>query len=139
MPRSKPIGWPKLMIAKRLSSGRVAYYWNPPGWAFRAGCPMRREALGIDYAEAKGRCDDLLNPHYDAWRARQLKPAEETRHAVGTFDWMCAVAKSSPKWPKRAGTRKSYESALYLVSGYVLKDGRRFGVLSLSNITPDAA
>jgi hypothetical protein len=83
---------------------------------------MRCEALGSDYGEAKRRCDDLLNPHFDAWRTRgEMMPADE-RAAVGTFDWIAAVAKSSPKWPKRAATAKSYDAALRLVSEYVLKD-----------------
>ena len=25
----KPLGWPRYMIAKRLKSGQVAYYWSP--------------------------------------------------------------------------------------------------------------
>jgi hypothetical protein len=51
MPRRKPAGWPKLMVAKRLKAG-VAYYWEPPTWARRAGCPVKGEALGTDYAVA---------------------------------------------------------------------------------------
>jgi hypothetical protein len=44
MPRRKPLGWPKLMVAKRLKGGNIAYYWRPPTWAKRNGCPMRGEA-----------------------------------------------------------------------------------------------
>jgi len=139
MPRRKPIGWPKLMVARRLKSGATAYYWVPPTWAVKAGCKMCSEALGTDYGEAKRRCDELLNPHFDAWRLRDETPPADERTVAGTFDWMTAVAKSSPKWPKRPATVKSYDAALRLVSAYVLKDGRKFGALSLKNITPDAA
>jgi hypothetical protein len=68
MPRKKPAGWPKLMVPKRLKSGIVAYYWGAPTWAKRNGCPVASEALGTDYAVAKQRCDDILNPQFDAWR-----------------------------------------------------------------------
>jgi len=98
-----------------------------------------QRSLGTDYAEAKRRCDEVLNPHFDAWRLRDETPPADERTVAGTFDWMTAVAKSSPKWPKRPATVKSYDAALRLVSAYVLKDGRKFGALSLKNITPDAA
>ena len=56
------------MVAKRLKSGVVGYYWNAPTWARRNGCPVAGEALGMDYALAKQRCDEVLNPQFDAWR-----------------------------------------------------------------------
>lgn len=72
---------------------------------------MRSEALGADYAEAKRRCDELLNLHFDAWRLRDETPPDDERATVGTFDWMGQVAKSSPKWPKRPATAKSYDTS----------------------------
>jgi hypothetical protein len=139
MPRQKPPGWPDHMLAKPLKGGKFGYYWNAPPWARKAGYPITSEALGTDYAEAKRRCDDLLNVQLAAFRRRHESPAEDQRGSVGTFDWMAGLAKSSPKWPKRAGTRKSYDAALHLVSSYALKDGRTFGQLALKSITPDAA
>ena len=48
--------------------------------------------------------------------------------------------KVSPKWQKLAdGTQDDYDRVLALVSGHKLKDGRRFGELSLRSITPGAA
>ena len=45
----------------------------------------------------------------------------------------------SPKYTKKpAKTRKSYDSVLRLVSKHALKDGRTFGSLPLSSITPGA-
>ena len=52
MRRRKPQGWPSYMTGKTLAGRRTAYYWQPPTWARRMGCPNRSEALGIDYAEA---------------------------------------------------------------------------------------
>jgi hypothetical protein len=140
MPRRKPQGWPKLMVGRRLQSGATGYFWYPPTWAKKAGCPARGEALGLDYAEAKRRCDEILNPQFDAWRTRDAVAAPSSRVAPGTFDWTVAVYKSSPKYqelpPK---TRKSYDAALRLVSSHILKDGRTFGSLTLASITPGAA
>ena len=71
MPRRKPLGWPRYMVTRRLKSGATAYYWVIPSWAKRNGCTLKIEALGIDYADAKKRCDELLNPQLDAWRKRE--------------------------------------------------------------------
>lgn len=140
MPRRKPLGWPKLMVSRRLSRGEIAYYWVPPSWAKKRGCVMSPEALGKDYSDAKRRCDDTLNPHFDAWRvggrAKEIPPPSSR----GTFDWMVSIYKSSPRFLNLpAKTRKSYDAALRIVSKYELKDGRYFGTLALSSITPGAA
>jgi hypothetical protein len=138
MPRRKPIGWPKLMRGKRLKGGTVAYFWEPPTWARKMKCPVRAEPLGVDYGIAKARCDDLLNPQFDAWRCKV--EVSEPNATPGTFDWMAGPYKSSPKYRSRpAKTRKSIDAALALASKHVLKVGRRFGVLSLVSITPGVA
>jgi Phage integrase family len=140
MPRHKPLGWPRYMVTRRLKSGAIAYYWVIPSWAKRNGCPLVIEALGTDYADAKKRCDELLNPQLDAWRKREeiFLPSDHAEH--GTFDWMVATYKSSPLYRKLLDkTRKSYDAALRLVSQHKLTDGRNFGVLPLNSITPGAA
>jgi hypothetical protein len=140
MPRRKPTGWPKLMVPKRLKGGDVGYYWDAPTWARRNGCPVIHEALGKDYAVAKQRCDEVLNPQYDAWRTHGEAVETSDRPSSGTFDWMIALYKSSPRYSKKPiGTQKSYDRVLRLVSTHKLKDGRLFGSLSLASITPGAA
>jgi hypothetical protein len=125
------------MVAKRLKSGVVAYYWDAPTWARRNGCPVAGEALGMDYALAKQRCDEVLNPQFDAWRTHGEVTATQGRPLPSSFDWMVAIYKTHPKYKKKpAKTRKSYDSVLSLVSKHALKDGRTFGSLSLSSITP---
>jgi hypothetical protein len=96
--------------------------------------------LGTEYADAKKRCDELLNPQFDAWRKRE-DVALSAGHAVsGTFDWMAAIYKSSPLYQKLPSkTRKSYDAALRLASQHKLKDGRNFGMLPISSITPGTA
>ncbi|MGP0089386.1 MAG: tyrosine-type recombinase/integrase [Xanthobacteraceae bacterium] len=140
MPRSKPLGWPKLMVAKRLKSNVVAYYWAAPTWAKKNGCPVVAEALGNDYATAKRRCDEILNPQFDAWRTSGHPTVIASRAVLGSFDWMVALYKSSPRYRDLPfKTHTSYDAALQLVSNHKLKDGRLFGTLSLSSITPGAA
>jgi hypothetical protein len=135
----KPLGWPRYMVARRLKSGATAYYWVLPTWAKRNGCALQVEALGLDYALAKLRCDEVLNPQFDAWRKRE-SVVHPDRPLSGTFDWMISVYKSSPLFQRLpARTQKSYDAALRLVSQHELKDKRRFGMLPLSSITPGAA
>lgn len=138
MRRKKPLGWPDLMSEKRLSTGAVAYYWSPPTRARKAGCPVTPEALGTDYATAKRRCDDVLNPHYQTWLRGSDAAAPGAE--LGTFDWMVTVYKKSHRYTERgAETKSSYDRVLRLVSSYVLQDGRSFGKLALMSITPGAA
>jgi len=140
MPKRKPQGWPDLMTAKRLSTGAIAYYWAPPTRARKADCPVLPEALGTDYGAAKQRCDDVLNRHYRSWLKKGEGEPGTERAMPGTFDWMVAVYKVSPKYTKRpADTRSSYDHKLRMVSELQLKDGRTFGSLMLPSITPGAA
>jgi integrase len=128
------------MVPRRLRSGATSYYWVIPTWAKKNGCTLNIEALGTDYADAKQRCDEVLNPQFDAWRKREEIPLPSGHAAPGTFDWMVTVYKSSPLYRKLlAKTRKSYDAALRLASQHKLKDGRNFGRLLLNSITPGAA
>jgi integrase len=128
------------MVARRLKSGATAYYWVIPTWAKKSGCILNIEALGNDYANAKKRCDELLNPQFDAWRKGEAIALPCDQAAAGSFDWMVGVYKASPLYRKLpAKTRKSYEAALRLASQHPLKDGRKFGTLPLSSITPGVA
>jgi len=99
---------------------------------------MQSEALGTDYHEAKRRCDDILNPQFHAWHRRE-DLCEHSRPLPSTFDWLVSVYKSSAKYRGLSpGTRADYDRVLSLVSDHKLKDGRRFGELSLRSITPGA-
>jgi hypothetical protein len=98
------------------------------------------EALGTDYGDAKRRCDEILNPQLDAWRKREEIAISSNHVMTGAFDWMVAIYKSSPLYRKLpAKTRKSYDAALRLASQHKLKNGRNFGTLPLTSITPGAA
>jgi hypothetical protein len=128
------------MVARRLKSGATAYYWDIPSWAKQNGCTLKIEALGTDYAGAKKRCDELLNPQFDAWRKRDERSVASNHAVPGTFDWLVSIYKGLPKYTRRPEkTRKSYDNALRLVSQHKLKDGRLFGSVSIASIKPATA
>ena len=131
--KRKPPGWPKYMEAKPLAGG-IRYFWNAPTWARKRGCPIKSEALGIDYAAAKARCDDYLNPLFNSWLTGGNSDAKR-RAPVGSFDWLVADYKSNKKYTTRPPrTRSSYDRALEDVAGFTLMDGRRFGVLNVNSV-----
>jgi hypothetical protein len=100
---------------------------------------LASEALGVEYAEAKQRCDEVLNPHFDAWRGRDTLP-EHDASRTGTFRWMVGIYKTSPRYlGLPAKTRKSYDAMLKLVSDFPLKDGRTFGELLVASINGGVA
>lgn len=139
MRHRKPMGWPAYMVGKRLSFGGTGYYWRPPTWASNKGCILRAEALGTDYADAKRRCDEVLNQQFQTWlRGNELSIAPCS--VVGTFSWMAAEYKASPRWQRLTpGTWTDYDRALASTASHKLKDGRMFGDLALRSITPGAA
>jgi hypothetical protein len=129
------------MVAKHLKGGVTAYYWAIPTWAKKKGCTIGSEALGSDYGQAKQRCDDVLNPQFNAWQSGTSGTAVLSgRPIVGSFDWLVSIYKSLPKYTRRPEkTRKSYDSVLRLVSKHKLKDGRLFGSLPIASIRPATA
>jgi hypothetical protein len=131
--KRKPPGWPKYMEAKPLAGG-TRYYWNAPTWARKGSCPIKAEALGSDFAAAKARCDVYLNPLFKSWLT--AGDSDVRRQApVGLFDWLVADYKSNQKYTKRPPrTRSSYDRALEDVAGFILTDGRRFGLLNVNSI-----
>jgi hypothetical protein len=137
--KRKPPGWPDYMEAKRSVSG-LRYYWNAPTWARKRGYPITSEPLGMDYAAAKARCDEFLNPAFDSWRTGGATDAlEKPRALIGSFDWAVAAYRADRKFTKLPPrTRTSYDRALNDVAGYPLRDGRRFGSLHVRSINAAA-
>jgi hypothetical protein len=129
-----------------LAGGRWGYYFEPPTWARkprsgddRGPCPVGREVLGTDYAEAVKRAEKVLLPLFDSWRTRgvvDLVPAKGAQR--GTLDWLFGVYRADDKF-KVLGrkVRELHEAGFALVGDHVLKDGRRLGDVRLASI--DAA
>jgi hypothetical protein len=56
-------------------------------WARKAGCPLRNEPLGTDYAKAVERAETVLLPAFDSWRTGGKSDAVPAAAAFGTLDW----------------------------------------------------
>ena len=134
----KPAGWPRYMVAKALSTGATAYYWNPPKAYRDAGFTLPREALGTDYGVAIDRAA-LLNKYLDAWRAgRKTTRSVDLSPRFGTVDWLIAryMAPDSPAWEKvSARSRPEYVRLLNLVAEIPTKTGR-LGELPVASLSP---
>ena len=114
-----------------------SYYFNVPSWARTAGCPLRNEPLGSDYAAAVQRAETVLLPAFDAWRGG-VDAARPLCAAHGTLDWVFSEYRSDRRFTELDGrTRRNHEVGFRLVGGYVLNDGRRLGQVRLASITTD--
>jgi hypothetical protein len=136
----KPANWPRYMLAKRLTDYRIAYYWSPHKRDLEAGCAMRREALGPDYASAIERAH-LLNKHLDSWRQGRDSPKElDHRPDFGSLRWLVERYKRSRAWEKvSVRSRDGYERAFAIVLDHKTKTGAALGEMPTSAMSARAA
>ena len=65
---------PRYVLRKPLKGG-WGYFFNVPGWARAAGCPVKNEPLGTDYATAVERAETVLLPAFDfVAHGRRVRP-----------------------------------------------------------------
>ena len=135
----KLANWPRYMLAKRLKDGRTAYYWSPHKRDLKAGCALRREALGLDFGTALAKAE-LLNKHLDAWRGGLGAPKDlDLRSDFGSLKWLVERYKRSRAWEKvSTRSRGDYERAFRLVLDYRTKVGTELGTLSVASISARA-
>ncbi len=139
MAKHKPAGWPRHMAVKRLK-GSTAYFWQRPPWA-RAKliggkpCPVKSQALGADYGEAKAQAE-ALNEWLDQWRTGR----QPVRERPGSIDWMCETFLASSKCTRLSpDTQANYRTDLGRVRDHRLKNGQRFGERMVRQVTPEVA
>jgi len=127
------------MIAKRLASGLVAYYWNARGGDIAAGFSLHREPLGTDYAVAIKRAEQL-NIHLDAWRTgRGDEKSLDLGPRFGTVDWWFEAYTRSPAFEKlKERTKPTYRYQLRLLADLPTRTGGRIGEVPARAITPRA-
>jgi len=127
---------PRYVERKPLRGGGWAYYFHVPRWARKAGCTLENSPLGIDYAAAVERAENVLLPAFDAWRTGGNSPSESSAVVpIGTLDWMFAEYRSDRRYTKLGGKMKRlHETGFKLVGGYILKDGKRLGEKPLAAI-----
>ncbi len=134
-PHRSALPLPRYVQRKRPKSS-WGYFFNVPTWARRAGCPVKNEALGIDYEAAVARVETILLPAFDCWRTSGNWSAAPSIAAVGTLDWVFAEYRADRRFTKLdAKTKRLHEAGFRLVGSYVLKDGRRLGQAPLTAIT----
>ena len=127
------------MIAKRLQSGQVAYYWSPRNADIAKGCTLHREALGTDYGTALARAEHL-NAHLDAWRAGQgADRSLDLSPRFGTVDWWLETYYRSTAFERlKDRTKPTYRSQLRRFTELSTTDGRRLGDLTAKSINAHA-
>jgi hypothetical protein len=127
---------PRYTRRKRLASGKLAYFFEPPTSAKRAGCPVAAEALGEDYAAAVCRAEQVLLKAYDSWRTGGLSDLVPGAPAIGSFDWLAQVFRQHRAWSEiDRKTRRLYDQGLSLVANHVLKDGIRVGSKKIADFS----
>lgn len=127
------------MIAKRLSSGIVAYYWNARNHDIAAGFKLHREPLGADYAQAIKRAEQL-NGYLDSWRqGRGAEKSLDIGPRYGTIDWWLESYTRSPAFEKlKERTKPTYRYQLRLLTDLPTRTGGRLGDLPTKALTPAA-
>jgi hypothetical protein len=128
--------FPRYCRRKLLKSGRWGYFFEPPTWARKQGCPVEAEALGTEQAAAVERTENVLLPAFDSWRSRGLTDMVPASPVPGTFDWLVGIFKAHQKWKEiDHKTQRLYEQGLALFANHKLKDGSRAGSKQISDFT----
>ena len=134
-PRRSALPLPRYVRRKPTRAG-WAYFFNPPTWAVKAGCPVASAALGVDYAKAVERAETVLLPALDSWRSGGASDALPAAARPGSLDWLFALYRADRRFARLDDkTKRTHELGFRLVGGYALKDGRRLGQASLSAVT----
>jgi len=128
---------PRYVLRKPKKGGGWRYFFNPPSWARKAGCPVGNEPLGNNYDAAVQRAETVLLPSFDSWRSGGGTDTTVTDFAKpGTLGWIFAEYRADRRYTTLdVRTRRNHEVGFRLVGQYVMKDGRRLGNVSLAAIT----
>ena len=126
---------PRHVRRKWLKGQTWAYFFEPPTWARKDGCPVAAEALGGDYESARDKAESVLLPLFNSWRTGGLSDVVPQRALPGTFDWL-KVFKENRAWSEiDKKTQRMYEQGLNLVADHILKDSTRVGSKLLLSFT----
>jgi hypothetical protein len=137
---------PRYVIAKRLSSGELAFYFNVPTKFRKAGCVVANEPLGTDYVAACG--DDgnggraaIRNSLIDEWIANRDGQPLPALSTYGSVEWLFREYKKSNAYLEKVSPRSriDYERTMLMVCDLKTKAGDRIGDRGVRAITPAAA
>jgi hypothetical protein len=136
---------PRYVIAKRLASGRIAFYYNLPEKYRDLGCAVPSTPLGSDYTIACGEDGNsgraaALNAAFDEWNTlRQGLPVTGERAPVyGTLRWLFQEYRRSKAYLEKVATRsrRDYERTMQLIESIVTKKGDKLGDRPIRSVTP---
>jgi hypothetical protein len=137
---------PRYVIAKRLASGAIGFYFTVPTRYRQMGCTIPNEPLGSDYSVACGSDGNggraaALNGLFDEWL--KIKSGEPVQSVAryGTIDWLFREYKNSKRYRERVSrrTRGDYELLMQIVLDLPTKRGDCVGQRLVKSITPLAA
>ena len=139
---------PRYVIAKPLTNGRTAFYFNVPKKYRDLGCTVPRTSLGTDYLVACG--DDgnggraaALNALFDEWdTARHGLPVTGERAPIyGTIRWLFQEYRRSKAYLEKVSkrSRPDYERTMQLIEGITTKKGDKLGDRKIRSISPVSA
>ena len=127
---------PRYCRRKPLKNGRWAYFFEPPTWARKQGCPLEADALGQNYGAAVIRAESVLLPAFDSWRTGGLSDLTPVGVARGSFDWLVGEFKKQQKWKDvDQHTQRTYDQGTRLFADHILKDGSRAGSKQVGDFT----
>jgi len=127
---------PRYCRRKPLKNGRWAYFFEPPTWARKQGCPFAAEALGQNYDAAVIRAESTLLPAFDSWRTGGLSDLAPIGVTKGSFDWLVQEFKKQQKWKDvDPHTKRTYEQGTKLFADHILKDDSRAGSKQVGDFT----
>jgi hypothetical protein len=136
---------PRYVIAKRLASGRTAFYYNVPKLYRELGCAVPNTPLGTDYTiacgeDGRGGRAAALNAAFDEWnRLRQGLPLTGERAPVyGTLRWLFQEYRRSKAYLEKVAprSRRDYERTMQLIESIVTKKGDKLGDRLIRSVTP---
>ena len=136
--------FPRYMRPRQLSGGLIGWWFQPPTWAIKAGCPLKVEPLGTDFELARNKSHGVLLPQFDAWRQSRkgTDVAIPNGPRLGTLDWL--FTEYAKTWdevrhdrlkPLGAGQQRNHRSSINLVGNYLLPNDQRLGTWSLRAFT----
>jgi hypothetical protein len=140
---------PAHMLLKPLSSGGMAWFFNPTTRDRRKGCPVRPEPLGTDYELAAKRAA-FLNLGVYAWRSGKDAPKDlDAQVGFGTLRWLVERYERSDEYRKPDDPRErpkvsdrakpEYKRAFRLTLDLKTKRGTSVGDFKLSAVSAQAA
>jgi hypothetical protein len=122
---------PRYVRRKPLKGG-WRYFFEPPTWARKDGCPVEAESLGSDYHAAVLRAETILLPMFDVWRDGE----DAAAHSGPSLGWVFAEYRADRRYARLdARTKRNHEVGFRMVGGYTMKDGRKLGTMPLASIT----